>query len=92
VPENQTSYHRSMNDTDTLTQRLARNLDLIRKARQMDVHQFAEQSGISRQLLSLWRRGDRSATVAYVDRAARGLGVEPSALLESDPAEVLRKR
>ena len=79
-----------MNGTDSLTQRLARNLELIRAARGMDMRSFTNESGVSRQVLSLWKRGKRKATVDMIDRAAQGLGVDAALLLESEPSEVLR--
>ena len=73
-----------------IAQRLARNLDLIRRARQLDTEAFCRESGVSRRLLSLWRTGKHSPTVDSVGEVAERIGLDAAALLAREPSEVLR--
>jgi len=79
----------AMKTTETLGQRLVRNLDLIRESRKLDAESFAKESGVSPQLASLWRTGKRNATLTTLERTALNLGVKASSLLSDNPLEVL---
>jgi len=80
----------SMNKTTPLAQRFARNLDLIRHARQLDTEAFCRESGVSRRLLSLWRTGKHAPSLHRVGQVSENIGVDPGLLLAKEPAEVLR--
>lgn len=76
--------------TNTLTQRLVRNLEVIRASRQWTADELAQRTGISRQLLSLWRTGKHSATLPSVEKVADALGVDSSDLLAPNLGEPRR--
>lgn len=73
-----------------LAQRLARNLDLIRQARQLSTERFSQTSGVSRRVMSLWRTGKHSPSLDKVGEVAGRVGIDAAVLISREPSEVLR--
>ncbi|HEU0223246.1 MAG TPA: helix-turn-helix transcriptional regulator, partial [Paracoccaceae bacterium] len=57
----------------------------LRSQHGLTLEQLAEQSGVSRAMLSKVERGEKSPTLAIVARIARGLNISLSALLGAQP-------
>lgn len=69
-------------DVDAL---LAARIRALRKARGMTLEQLAEQSGVSRSMISLIERQETSPTAAVLNKLADALGVSLPTLLAVEP-------
>jgi transcriptional regulator with XRE-family HTH domain len=61
---------------------LARNLRRCRQAKGLSQEALAHEAGVDRTYISALERSAYSASITMVDRLAKVLGVEPSALLQ----------
>ena len=71
----------------TLNQRLATRISQLRSARALSLDALAEQSGVSRSMISLIERGEANATAVILDKLAASLGVTLASLFV-EPAAV----
>ena len=66
--------------------RIAARVQQLRAERGLSLDALARRSGVSRSMISLVERGERSATAVLLDKVATGLGVPLAALFDPPPA------
>jgi transcriptional regulator with XRE-family HTH domain len=76
-----------MIDTSSASQRLADRVKELRQGQNLSLEALAEQSGVSRSMISLIERGETSPTAVVLEKLAVGLAV-PFASLFDAPAAV----
>lgn len=65
-----------------VSDRLAKNLRLLRKEKGWSQEMFADEAGLHRTYISDLERGARNPTITVVDKLATALGVTPGRLLD----------
>ena len=70
---------------EPLEQRIAARLRALRAARGLTLDALAQQSGVSRSMISLIERAESSPTANVLDRLAASLGVTLAALFDEAP-------
>lgn len=70
---------------EPITARIARRVRTLRDESHLSLEELAQQSGVSRSMLSLIERGESSPTAVVLDKIAAGLGVS-LAVFFADPA------
>lgn len=74
----------------SLTDRLVRNLDVIRLERGMTAEDFARLTGLSRNTVNLWRKRRHAARLDVIEQAASALGLpDAAALLQLEAGSIL---
>ena len=73
-----------------LNGRIAARVQALRGERRLSLDALARRSGVSRSMISLVERGERSATAVVLDKLATSLGVPLAALF--DPPAVASRR
>lgn len=84
-----------MDDAATIEARLALRLRRLRAERGLTLEGLAEQSGVSRSMISLIERGESSPTASVLDKLAASLGVTLAGLFaeeERPGADPIRRR
>jgi transcriptional regulator with XRE-family HTH domain len=76
-----------MNDSSSASQRLADRVRELRQQQGLSLEALAEQSGVSRSMISLIERGETSPTAVVLEKLAVGLAV-PFASLFDTPTPV----
>jgi transcriptional regulator with XRE-family HTH domain len=71
-----------------INQRIAGRVRDLRSARGQSLETLAQQSGVSRSMISLIERGESSATAVVLEKLAASLGVSLAALFEDTQAPV----
>ena len=66
--------------------RIAARVQQLRAERGLSLDALARRSGVSRSMISLVERGERSATAVLLDKVATGLGVPLAALFDAPAA------
>jgi len=76
---------------DAIVVEVGSRVKRLRTEAGLTLEEFAEQSGVSRAMLSKVERGEKSPTLAIIVRIAKGLNVSMSTLMgaEPDPAQVV---
>jgi transcriptional regulator with XRE-family HTH domain len=69
-----------------LNRRIARRVQDLRAQRGLTLEALAEQSGVSRSMISLIERGESSPTAVLLERLATGLGVPLASLFDAPRA------
>jgi transcriptional regulator with XRE-family HTH domain len=69
-----------------LNQRIAGRVRQLRAERALSLELLAEQSGVSRSMISLIERGETSPTAVVLERLASGLGVSLASLFDTPAA------
>jgi transcriptional regulator with XRE-family HTH domain len=77
--------------SDHLQHRIAERVQTLRAERGLSLAALAARSGVSRSMISLVERGERSATAVVLDKLATSLGVSLAALFDP-PAPASGKR
>lgn len=80
---------------EEINRRIAVRVRELRAGRGQALEALAEQSGVSRSMISLIERGETSATAVVLERLATGLGVPLAALFDAPaapPDPVSRRR
>jgi len=75
-----------MEKREPLDQRIAEQVRALRAARGLTLEALAEQSGVSRSMISLIERGESSPTAVLLERLATGLSVPLAALFAASHA------
>lgn len=73
-----------MEETQSIEARLATRLRDLRSHRGLTLDALAEQSGVSRSMISLIERGESSPTASVLDKLAASLGVTLAALFAEE--------
>jgi transcriptional regulator with XRE-family HTH domain len=85
-----------MKDTaPDINQRIATRVRDLRAARGLSLEALAQQSGVSRSMISLIERGESSATAVVLEKLAASVGVSLAALFEdpqAPPSPVARRQ
>ncbi|MES2606509.1 MAG: helix-turn-helix transcriptional regulator, partial [Pseudomonadota bacterium] len=66
----------------TLNQRLAARIGQLRSLRSLSLDALAEQSGVSRSMISLIERGESNATAIVLDKLAAALDITLASLFD----------
>ena len=78
---------------DDVTARIAERVRELRAARGLTLDELAEQSGVSRAMLSRIERGESSPTAVMLDRLASGLNTSLASLFDArEPVAPLHRR
>ena len=73
-------------ETPDINGRIAARVRALRDARGLSLAELAQQSGVSRSMISLIERGEASATAVVLEKLAASLGVSLAALFEDAQA------
>lgn len=74
------------NAIDTINQRIAQRVRLLRAEASLSLAALAERCGVSRSMISLVERGESSPTAVVLEKLASGLGVALASLFDAPQA------